>query len=326
MTTANPTAVSPSAPPQALSGGRRVARWIIPTLVGLNALAMLVAGPTWYATTPGVDQTGPYNGHFVTDIGIAFAATAVSLLMGFLPVPHARLFALPGAIFLIGHALAHLVGITHHGLPTAAAIATEIIGIYLPAWVAWRIIRPELPTLVMSIRAPAALIDAGIRAAERRLGVTMDYARDIARTSPATFARLQRLSALANHERQGDPAPFHFAGLGAAMQDDCGECVQIHVNLARADGVRADWLRAALADRLDDLPVPLADAFRLGRAVAADDPAMEEYRTRLQQHYGAAMVTALAFEIGMARFYPSLKRGLGVARSCALVSVKVADG
>jgi len=74
--------------------------------VGLNGLAMLVAGPLWYATTPGVDQTGPYNGHFISDIGIAFAAAAVSLLMGFLRLPHARLFALPGVLFLIGHAVA----------------------------------------------------------------------------------------------------------------------------------------------------------------------------------------------------------------------------
>ena len=74
------------------------------------------------------------------------------------------------------------------------------------------------------------------------------------------------------------------------------------------------------------LPAPLADAFRLGRAVATDDPATEEYRARLERHYGAALVMELAFEIAVARFYPSLKRGLGVARSCALVTVEVGDG
>ena len=151
----------------------------------------------------------------------------------------------------------------------------------------------------------------------------MDYARDIARTSPDTFAKLQQFRVMAKQQRHGDPAPFHLAGLATAMHDDCGECVQIHVNLARADGVRADWLRAALADRLEALPAPLADAFRLGRAVAANDPAMEEYRARLQEHYGPSLVTELAFEIAVARFYPSLKRGLGAARSCALVKVEI---
>ena len=319
--------VPPAATPVPTPPRRRIAPYILPVLFGLNALAMLAAGPLWYAHTPGVTETGPYNPHFVADIGVAFAAAAVGLLMGLLPLPHARLFALPAAIFVIGHALVHLAGIVHHGPPTAVpAIATEIVSVYLPAWVAWCIVRPELPTLAASVRMPAALLEAGIRAAERRLGVKMDYARDIARASPATFGKLQQFSALANRGRHGDPAPFHLAGLAAAMQDDCGECVQIHVNLARADGVRADWLRAVLAGRLDELPAPLADAFRLGRAAAADDPAMEEYRARLERHYGPSMVAELAFEIATARFYPSLKRGLGVARSCALVKVEVGDG
>jgi AhpD family alkylhydroperoxidase len=305
----------------------RVGPLILPVLFGLNALTMLAAGPLWYANTPGVTETGPYNAHFVADIGIAFAAVTASLLMGLLPLPHPRLFVLPGAIFLVGHALVHLAGLLHHGPPVGTiAIATEVIAIYLPAWVAWRIVRPELPTLAAAIRPPAMLHESGIRAAERKLGVKMGYARDIARTSPDTFARLQQFSAMANRRRHGDPAPFHFAGLAAAMHDDCGECVQIHVNLARADGVRADWLRAALAGRLEDLPAPLADAFRLGRTVAADDPAMEEYRARLEGHYGPALVTELAFEIAVARFYPSLKRGLGVARSCAPAKVEVGDG
>jgi AhpD family alkylhydroperoxidase len=300
---------------------------ILPVLFGLNALAMLIAGPLWYANTPGVTETGPYNAHFVADIGVAFAAVTASLLMGLLPLPHARLFVLPGAIFLIGHALVHVAGLLHHGPPPGTlAIATEVIAIYLPAWVAWRIVRPALPTLAASIRPPEMLLEAGIRAAERKLGVKMSYARDIARASPDTFAKLQQFRALANQRRHGDAAPFHLAGLAAAMHDDCGECVQIHVNLARADGLRAEWLRGALAGRLDELPAPLADAFRLGRAVAADDPAMEECRARLETHYGQALVMELAFEIAVARFYPSLKRGLGVARSCALVKVEVGDG
>ncbi|HJQ55809.1 MAG TPA: carboxymuconolactone decarboxylase family protein [Vineibacter sp.] len=320
------TTIDAAAPPVAPTPAtRRLGPYILPALLGANALAMLVAGPQWYAHTPGVADTGPYNGHFVADIGIAFAAATVSLLMGLLPLPHARLFALPAAVFLIGHAALHLAGLAHHVPTDVWTIATDVIGIYLPAWVAWRIVRPELATLVTSIGTPTAVAEGAIRAAERRLGVSMDYARTIARTSPATFGKLLRLSAMADH-RRGAPAPFHLAGLAAALHDDCGECVQIHVNLARADGVPAEWLRAVLADRLDDLPPQLADAVRFGRAVAADDPAMEDHRVRLERHYGSGMVTELAFAIGLARFYPTLKRGLGVARACRLVKVEVADG
>ncbi len=37
-----------------------------------NGVWMLLAGSSWYATIPGVSHTGPYNPHFVQDIGAAF--------------------------------------------------------------------------------------------------------------------------------------------------------------------------------------------------------------------------------------------------------------
>ena len=55
------------------AGGSHMRRSIaailaIPTL--LNGLAMLVAGPFWYANVPGATETGPFNPHFVQDIGV----------------------------------------------------------------------------------------------------------------------------------------------------------------------------------------------------------------------------------------------------------------
>ena len=49
----------------------------IPTV--LNGLAMLVAGPLWYETVPGVTDTGPFNPHFVQDIGVAFLVAGLAL-------------------------------------------------------------------------------------------------------------------------------------------------------------------------------------------------------------------------------------------------------
>ncbi len=46
----------------------------VPTV--LNGLMMLFAGPAWYASVPGASETGPYNPHFVQDIGAAFLVAA----------------------------------------------------------------------------------------------------------------------------------------------------------------------------------------------------------------------------------------------------------
>ena len=80
----------------------------VPTLV--NGLVMLVAGPFWYGSVPGVTATGPFNPHFVQDIGVAFLVAGLTLA--------ARAWrrrywpaALAGAGFLAAHALIHLVAI-----------------------------------------------------------------------------------------------------------------------------------------------------------------------------------------------------------------------
>src|SRR4026209_2266576 len=49
----------------------------IPTL--FNGLPGLAAVPLWYETVPGVSETGPFNPHFVQDIGIAFLVAGLAL-------------------------------------------------------------------------------------------------------------------------------------------------------------------------------------------------------------------------------------------------------
>jgi hypothetical protein len=103
----------------------------IPTL--FNGLAMLIAGPLWYETVPGVSETGPFNPHFVQDIGVAFLVAGLALAARAWR-PRYWPAAVAGAGFLAAHALIHLVmiagGHDHHAafdlvavvLPSAAAL------------------------------------------------------------------------------------------------------------------------------------------------------------------------------------------------------------
>ena len=48
-------------------------------VLGGNGLAMLFAGFWWYGAVDGVTETGPFNPHFVRDIGMAYLVTAGGL-------------------------------------------------------------------------------------------------------------------------------------------------------------------------------------------------------------------------------------------------------
>ena len=102
----------------------------IPTL--LNGLAMLAAGRLWYETVPGVTDTGPFNPHFVQDIGLAFLMAGLTLAARAWR-PRYWPAAVAGAGFLAAHALLHLAliagGHSHH-------ITFDLFGIVVPAAIA----------------------------------------------------------------------------------------------------------------------------------------------------------------------------------------------
>jgi peptidoglycan/LPS O-acetylase OafA/YrhL len=103
-------------------------RWIAAILAifnALNGLAMLFAGPAWYAAVPGASETGPYNPHFVQDVGAAFLVAGLALAArAWRPVYWPA--AVAGSGFLAAHALIHLVmivtGHDHHVTADLAAV------------------------------------------------------------------------------------------------------------------------------------------------------------------------------------------------------------
>jgi branched-subunit amino acid ABC-type transport system permease component len=97
-----------------------------------NGLMMLVAGPLWYQSVPGATETGPFNPHFVQDIGAAFLVSGLALaIRAWRPVYWPA--AVAGAGFLAVHGLIHLVAIVsghdHH-------TAFDVVAVVLPSAIA----------------------------------------------------------------------------------------------------------------------------------------------------------------------------------------------
>jgi hypothetical protein len=107
-------------------------RWIaavLGALIVLNGFVMLVASAFWYQSVPGVPETGPYNHHFVQDIGAAFLVAGLALVVRAWR-PRYWPAAVAGAAFLAVHALLHLLLILA-GHDQYAAF--DLLAILLPA-------------------------------------------------------------------------------------------------------------------------------------------------------------------------------------------------
>lgn len=162
------------------------------------------------------------------------------------------------------------------------------------------------------------LIGRKLDAAERELGASVDYVRAILRSSLVDFLDFTKLLKLA--ERRGVlPAEVRsVAGLVATRAEGCGSCMQIAVNQGLAAGVPAAVLRAAVEDRVDDLPRDAALAHRFASAVIAQAPDAEGLRAALRERYGQRALNDLALVLVAARAFPTVKRTLGYATPCRL--------
>lgn len=97
-----------------------------------NAVWMLLSPYGWYRDLPaGVPDTGPFNSHFVRDVGATYLTVGVGLLWG----ARRRAFRLPlvavAAGFHVLHAATHVLDTIAGRLP-ARHWLIDFPGVYLP--------------------------------------------------------------------------------------------------------------------------------------------------------------------------------------------------
>ncbi|MCC6828472.1 MAG: hypothetical protein IT550_09620 [Novosphingobium sp.] len=109
-----------------------------------NGFFMLISPANWYFAVPGVTTTGPFNQHFVRDIGIIFLLVGIAMLTGIArPAVRVPLWS-AAALWLAGHALFHFWEVVV-GICGTGALAQDFPAVTLPAIVttalalwAWR--------------------------------------------------------------------------------------------------------------------------------------------------------------------------------------------
>src|SRR3954454_19841860 len=130
--------------PRRLDPMTRILAWLQAALLSGNGLAMLFAGLWWYGVVPGVTATGPYNPHFVRDIGAAYLVVGASLAAYAWRPRDAWPAVCAAAGFLTLHAGVHVFDAAC-GTRPLADVTRDFGGIYVPALIA----------LVFALRKPA---------------------------------------------------------------------------------------------------------------------------------------------------------------------------
>ena len=97
----------------------------------LTGLFLSIWPSGFYENAPGVTDTGPYNMHFMRDVGFAFTVSAVGIAFGIRK--GLKPLLLFGAAWLTMHGAFHLVLWIVHPEHTSAAALIDLVLVVLPA-------------------------------------------------------------------------------------------------------------------------------------------------------------------------------------------------
>jgi hypothetical protein len=300
----------------------------------LNGTAMIGIPLIWYAQVPGVAATGPFNPHFVRDIGCAFLVAGLGFVWGAARHEHARGPMIMGALFLALHALMHAWDLAA-GREPLGHVLTDLPGIALPAvlafWLALpkRSGQPPPPPSQKSARSRSRskglvswLASHPIDAFERAYDNDASYLRQIAETSGAAFLRFGLFSVFAEQKQGAPTTALVVAKLCAVMNEDCGPCTQLVVRMGEDAGVARDDLLGVIRGEQTRMSSDATLAYGFARSVLARDLETSSHlRKEVVARWGDRALVSLAFAMSAARVYPTLKYALGHGSACARVTV-----
>ena len=121
---------------------KQIALWLA-AILGVAALGngvfMLISPEAWYVALPGVTTTGPFNQHFIRDIGLIFVFMGVAFLLG-VARPPLRLAAWSAAtLWLTGHALFHVWEVAA-GICGPSVLVRDFPAVTTPALLGWALV------------------------------------------------------------------------------------------------------------------------------------------------------------------------------------------
>jgi hypothetical protein len=106
--------------------------WLLGLLAVANGAFMLASPDAWYVAGPGVTTTGPFNQHFIRDIGIIFLFLGAAFAAGAARAGQRIVLWGAATLWLACHALFHFWEVAA-GICGPAALARDFPAVTLPA-------------------------------------------------------------------------------------------------------------------------------------------------------------------------------------------------
>jgi len=281
---------------------------------------MILAPFAWYGAVPGVAATGPFNPHFIRDIGCAYLLAGIAL--GLAACSSARQRAIPAAAFLVLHGLVH-VGDFAAGREDFHHLLGDLPGVFLlpvlAVWIAWpQHNRYKEKSMFNVIKW---LMNHQLTRFERQWNYDTSYAREMVEADPAAALTFARLMGLHRYRKDVPLEVYYAAAITGTIAEDCGPCAQLAIDMAARAGVAPAILRAIVARDVGAMPQEVALGLCFADATLRHAPERDAIRDDILRRWGKRALLSLTFALLAARLFPTAKYALGHGHACMRLSI-----
>jgi hypothetical protein len=157
-----------------------------------------------------------------------------------------------------------------------------------------------------------------IKAFGQHYNYDVSYLEELMDASPGAFLAFEGAMGVGRYQKAAPKDLLFIAKITATRAEDCGPCTALGLKMAKEAGIPDAVVRGALKNGKGLSPEQL-DVYHYARAVAANEVMDPELLPRLEKRWGREVLAELAVAIVGACVYPTMKRALGHAQSCALI-------
>lgn len=146
----------------------------------------------------------------------------------------------------------------------------------------------------------------------------VSYLEEFMDASPGAFQAFAPVMPMGRYRKAAPVELIFIAKIAASRVEDCGPCLLLGVKMAREAGVSEAIIQGALHGG-KGLSPEFKEVHEYAQAVAVNSERVTELLPRIEERWGREVVAELALAIVAVAVYPTLKRALGHAQSCALI-------
>ena len=151
------------------------------------------------------------------------------------------------------------------------------------------------------------------------------YMEELVDIYPEKATLYTKAMALSSHNEYLPPDLYHSIKLRSMQLADCGPCLKLSLTMAEQAGLSKDKLSAILTGDLEGMPRFIKLGLAYADAIVNRTDKMDELTREIEIEFGKRGLWDASLAVVYGQFYPTLKRGLGIATSCSPVSVLLED-